>query len=1232
MPKRSWLALSVAVILLAASPAFAQRDLKNIPDPDPELERKALELADGFEVNLFAADPQIAKPIQMNFDPQGRLWIASSEVYPQIAPGQKANDRILVVEDVDGDGKADKTTVFASGLLIPTAVEPGDGGAYVANSTELVHFKDTDGDGKADTSRVVLSGFGTEDTHHILHTFRWGPDGMLYMNQSIYIHSHIETPYGVRRLNAGGIWQFRPETMRLDIFARGWINTWGHQLDEYGQSFATDGAGGEGINFVVPGAAYPTATLIPRILHGLNPGSPKYCGMEFVGGRHLPDDWQGNVITNDFRGHRVCRFALSDDGSAFTAKQLPDLIKSNHPAFRPIDIKMGPDGAIYIADWYNPIIQHGEVDFRDPRRDHVHGRIWRVTAKGRPLVPKPELVDATAAELFEALKSPELWTRHQAKRVIKERHTIEQAVTASKVEKSKRRLASSSSEFGNGPGGVVTRGQEANKGRQVLAEAQDQPEIKPTSKIQAVPRLESLRPEQLKESFKNLDATDPLIERHKLEFLWTYQSIDHPHPELLTELLRAKDFRVRAAATRVIGHWADRLPNALELLAAQVADEHPRVRLEAVRVLGSIRDPQSFVLALRVLNNPVDQWIDYAAWMTCRELESLWLPKLREGTLSLGSESRHLPFALKAVNSPAVVPSLVQLVKEKRVAANDLPNVLALIAELGNAAELRPVFELAVAEGTAPADAAALLSGLAGAATKRGVTPEGDLAVVERLAGAEAGVPDAVQAAALRAVGAWKREPARGALIKVAMDTKASLALRLAAVEGVQSLGGAASVETLVTLTARNIPREVRAAAATALGFLDAKRGAEAAVLLLQDMKESPDDAEPVVLAALARKEGAAALATALDVQPLPPDVAKVALRTLSAAGRSHPELEAAFRTAGGITGKAKILSPEEMAALVAEVKEKGDPAAGELVFRRKALGCQKCHAIGGAGGTVGPDLVSIGASAQVDYLIDSLLVPNKQVKEGFQTVVVETNDGRVVTGIKVRQTDADLILRTIEDKEINVPLKSIEDQTNGTTLMPVGLTDATTHKEFVDLVRFLSELGKVGPFAVPRANVVRHWEAAFIPQDKTRDLASLALGGTNDESFTRLVQALAWEAAFSKVSGGLPWRDYPLLRTEVGKETSPNGGSSSTGVVRFHLLVSQPGVVVLKFQGHQGLSGRIDGKAFELKDEVPLELGAGRHTVTFVASANTSPDQTLRVELSEGADTTAKARLEGRR
>ncbi|HYF01148.1 MAG TPA: PVC-type heme-binding CxxCH protein, partial [Planctomycetota bacterium] len=219
------MSLTFAVLVLAqAAPAAS----------DPETERKSFTVADGFEVTLWASDPLLAKPVQMNWDTRGRLWVATSTVYPQILPGETPDDKILVLEDADGDGRAEKATVFADGLFIPTGVEVGGGGAYVANSTELLHLADTDGDGKADRRRVVLSGFGTEDTHHIIHTFRWGSDGDLYFNQSIYIHSHIETPHGPRRLGGAGYWRFRPSRLELDVFAKGLCNPWGHAFDRWG--------------------------------------------------------------------------------------------------------------------------------------------------------------------------------------------------------------------------------------------------------------------------------------------------------------------------------------------------------------------------------------------------------------------------------------------------------------------------------------------------------------------------------------------------------------------------------------------------------------------------------------------------------------------------------------------------------------------------------------------------------------------------------------------------------------------------------------------------------------------------------------------------------------------------------------------------------------------------------------------------------------------------------------
>lgn len=1161
---RGFAAIVIAFTLVAQ--AHAQRNLKNIPDPDPELERKSFIVPDGVEVNLYASDPRIAKPIQMNFDPQGRLWIASSSVYPHIKPGQKEVDRILVLEDKNGDGKADKTTVFADGLLIPTGVAPGDGGAYVANSTELLHFADTDGDGKADKKRVVLSGFGTEDTHHILHTLRWGPDGMLYMNQSIYIHSHIETPYGVKRLNAGGIWQFRPETFELGVYARGWVNPWGHQFDAYGQSFVTDGAGGQGINYAVPGAAYQTAYGAKRLLPGLNPGSPKYCGLEIVGGRALPESWQNNIITNDFRGHRVCRFVITDDGSSFAARQQEDVIKTKHVAFRPIDVKMGPDGAIYIADWYNPIIQHGEVDFRDPRRDHVHGRIWRVTFKNRKTLPRPKLVGASVKTLLDALKLPEMWTRQQAKRVLKER-----------------------------------------------------------GKAKVLPELAKW--------LRALDPNDPLVERHRLEALWVYQSLRSIDFSLLKMLLNAKDYRVRAAATRMIGHISptsvlratsqrDVRVTLTNLLIKRVLDERPRVRLEAVRVAGKLARRKNALekpvlagttsasVALLALKQPVDRFLDYALWLTMNETRGDWLPLVEQGKFDFDGNVEHLAFALKSVGTPSVVRPLINLFKAGKIPANRQQDVLGVIASLGGPAEMRIVYETALAANTKPANRVALLSSLAEAARRRNVRPAGDVGTIIKLIDAD---DRAVRAAAIRCAGLWRVAAARQRLSDIVQAKKEPLPLRLAAVNAIGDLRGPQSINSLITFTRPPHRMEIRSRAVATLAAVNPNRAAPPAVAVLAAMKAGDNPAE-IVSAFIQRRNGVPRLAAVLQGKTLSADVAKLALRTVSGSGRKYPGLESALSTAGRVQAKPKPLTPAEMEKLVAEVEAHGNPVRGEQVFRRKELNCLKCHSIGGSGGKAGPDLVSIGGSAQVDYLIDSLLLPNKKVKENYQTLVVATLKGKVHTGIKVRQTDRDLILRDAEDREITIPLDSIDEQTNGKSMMPTGLTEKLTRRELVDLVSFLSKLGKVGKFSVDKSRVVRTWRTLIDTRDARYKLnrTSYQSASTDDPAFT-------WQSAYSKVDGTLPIDTPPALSVH----------RRGVSFARFTINVTQPGKVALKFNSTLGLSMWHGPKPHPVSSVTTLELPRGRHRFT-VAFDLTVRKEGLRVELVDVPGSKAVAAVVG--
>ncbi len=985
----SILATLAICTLTSGGQLFGQRDLKDIPDPDPELERRSLELAEGFEVQLFASDPLLAKPIQMNFDARGRLWVASSSVYPQIEPGQVPNDKVLILDDTDGDGTADRTTVFAQGLLIPTGVLPDATGCYVANSTELLHLSDTDGDGRADREQVVLSGFGTEDTHHILHTLRWGPDGHMYMNQSIYIHSHIETPYGVRRMNGSGVWRFRPESLRLDVFTLGLVNPWGHAWDRYGTSFETDGAGGEGINYVFPGFVGLTSPGAKRIVHGLNPGKPKLCGLEVVGGTHLPPAWEGNLITNDFRAHRVCRYVVSEEGSGFQAQELGELVRTRHVAFRPVDVKMGPDGAIYIADWYNPIIQHGEVDFRDPRRDHIHGRIWRIKAKGRALLPRLDLTQLDTESLIDLLVSPEPWRRQQARAVLKHR-----------------------------------------------------------GKASVLPPLRLV----LQQRETGESESDALL---RLEALWLHEAWNVVEPDLLQRLLNAPDHRLRAAATRIAGYWADRLADPLAVLQPRVVDDHPRVRLEAVRALAHLRDPRACPTAMQALNLPVDGFLDFCLWRTARDLQPYWLPALQRGEIDFAGNIDHLTFALRAIETQDIAPLLVSLLASDRLNPQRRLVVLEGIAQTGDAKQLQLVLA-DLPKIASAADQANLLERMVGSTRQRRVIPAGRQPVIFSWINTP---PRDRQLAAIRAAGAWKWVDAMGPLLTVANDHQQSPEVRRAAIDAIAEFATPEALEALLMVD--NDPAIGLYAAAATMDF----QPREGAIRLAERLAAVAADTDPsaAIERALQRRGAEDSLAAALAQTRIARDVAMRAIRQVESTGRPLTELLAGLRAAGKLDQPAWQLSPQDREQLLREVKARGNPVRGEALYRSERLECQKCHAIAGVGGVVGPDLASIGASAQPDYLLQSLLEPSAKIKENYHSLIVETDRGQVLTGIKLGQTDEALLLRDAQGRELTIPLDSIEEQTDGGSLMPRGVVDLLTRDELIDLVRFLSELGKVG-------------------------------------------------------------------------------------------------------------------------------------------------------------------------
>ncbi|MDB5318415.1 MAG: hypothetical protein JWN40_46 [Phycisphaerales bacterium] len=1112
----------VFFVFFVVHPALAQ------PAPDPELERKSFTVADGFEVSLYAADPMMAKPIQMNFDPAGRLWVATSEIYPQIKPGQVADDKVLVLEDTDGNHRADKVTVFARGLLIPTAVLPGDGGAYVANSTEIVHFKDTDGDGKADTSRVVLSGFGTEDTHHIIHTFRWGPDGIFYFNQSVYIHSHVETPWGPRSLAAGGTWAYRPETQQLEVFSRGLINHWGHAWDKYGDSFMTDGAGDGGIHYAFGGVCFWSLNdQAPRILHpvehGLNRGSPKFAGAEVISGRHFPDEWQGDVITNDFRANRVVRFKLSEDGAGFASKLMPDVIRSTDKAFRPVDVKMGPDGALYIADWYNPIINHGEVDFRDPRRDKTHGRIWRLTAKGRPMVERPRLAGAGIEALIGQLKAPEDYTRRQARLALREMD--KETVTAA-----------------------------------------------------------------LDKWVSALPAADEFT---RLQALWTYQTINVPRGELVRALLDAKDPGVRVAATRVLGAWSGRIgPGVIDALEKGVTDAHPRVRLEAVRALATVKEPRAIEVALPVLELPMDGFLDYALYLTANDLAPVWLPEFQAGRLAFGHNVKQVEFVLKAIRNPDAIRPLVEEFTAGKVSPESRRDVAELIASLGRPEDLAALFDAAVANETPASTRVALLQSLERAARQRGAKPKSDVAALTPLLTGTS--DDALSAAALRLAGAMKLQQYRAEMMAAANAERGPRVN--AGIEALAELGGNESAKALSDIAARGDTPARRLSASAALSRLDVKAAARLFAQALADPNAGDVDLGAVLAPFVNRKEGPGVLGEALGSAKLSQDTAKLALRAVYTLGHSEPALVDPLKATAKIGAQPKQLTDDEMKRLIADVQAKGDAARGEAIFRRADTACLRCHSIAGAGGTLAPDLSSAG-SAPVDYLIESILLPSKAIKEGYHALIVETKDGDQLTGIKVRQTDRDLILRDAVQDEVVVPLDTIKGKPREAgSMMPAGLADPLTRQELVDLVRFLSEMGRPGAYAVGPQQLARRWQ-----------VLDTALLGVKAGQKLNLPAAAIWMPAYSQVSGVLPV-----------------GGASPAALARAQVNVTTPGAVRLLLAAPAGTGVWVDDQPVEFKGDFTVEMARGTHSVSLLPPGA----GTLRLELADAPGSGAKAQF----
>ena len=549
----------------------------NKPGPLPDQEHPYLsgeetitkvKMHAGLKLQLFADErmfPELVNPVQMAWDTRGRLWVSAWPSYPEQTPTSKVGDKLLVFEDTDNDGKADKCTPFLDNLNSPTGFQFWNDGVLVMQAPDLWFVRDTDGDGKGDTKEIVLNGMDSADSHHTTNAMCLDPGGATYLSDGVFHRTQVETLNGPSRHADGAIWRYEPRTGKFHMhIAYGFANPHGRVFDRWGNDIVTDATGNE--NYFGPAiSGWLSEGKHKGIKHfWQNPSRP--CpGTGIISSRHFPDDWQGNFLNLNVIGFQgIYRAKVEPDGSGLKGTSLPHFLEGQEENFRPICISNAPDGSIYFCDWSQSIIGHMQHHIRDVNRDHQHGRIYRVTYEGRPLLTPKKIHGESIGNLVKLLAEPEDNVRERAKIELGTRDT-----------------------------------------QQVLA--------------------------AVKAWAASLDKSGKEYEHHLTEALWVHQWQNVVNLDLLQNRLASPEPNARAASVRVALYWRDRVPGVLAIIKTAAQDEHPRVRLEAVRAASYFDTWEAADAALAAMSKPGDYYIDYVMGETLRQLEPLWRKAIAQG-------------------------------------------------------------------------------------------------------------------------------------------------------------------------------------------------------------------------------------------------------------------------------------------------------------------------------------------------------------------------------------------------------------------------------------------------------------------------------------------------------------------------------------------------------------------------------------------------------------------------
>jgi putative membrane-bound dehydrogenase-like protein len=996
---------------------------------DPAESVKHMVTPVGLEVKLVAAEPTIHRPICMNWDERGRLWVAETVDYPNDRqPAGKGHDRIVLCEDTDGDGVIDKVTVFADKLSIPTGFTFYKGGLIVVQAPQTLYLKDTDGDGVADERRILFSGWGTYDTHAGPSNLRYGLDGWVY---GMVGYAGFNGTVGGERLRFGqGFFRFKPDGSKLEFLRSTNNNSWGVGFSEEGLLFGSTANGNPSVFLPIPNRYYERVRgWSSRVLTGIAGNAPihpitdKVRQVDFHGhftagaghalytARTYPRlYWNRTAFVCEPTGHLAATFTIRPEGAGFRSRNAWNLLASDDEWTSPIMAEVGPDGNVWVIDWYNYIVQHNPTPagfqtgrgsaYVTPLRDKTHGRIYRLVAKGAKARQPLGLADGPPERLVETLRNDNMFWRLHAQRLLVER-----------------------------------------------------------GKLDVLPALVKLAGDN---SVDEIDLNTGVI--HALWTLHGLGALDGSHPE------------ATAAAVAALKHQSAGVRrNAALVLPANEAS------VRAIVGAGLLHDPAAQVrlaglLALADMPPSHSAAEAVGAALTGDNI-IVQDPVLRDAATSAAAS--HDGEFLRALTrwhwreAPrGALTALIERVAEHHARGAPVQTVGTLLEALPGAVE--PV-QAAILAGLAhgwPKDRPAALGGQAEQAVAR-------LAQVAPLA-ARGQLVALTQRWGSKVLEKYAAKIAASFLAE-AQDEKASDQARAAAAARLidfRPFDAATAEKLLEMVTPRTAPELAR-------GLLDAVGRSEAPAVggalarLLPSL--TPGVRPAAVRVLLARAAWTGALLDALEKGRVP--LAELSLDQRQGLA-NHPNRRVAARArrllarGGGLPNPDRQKVIDDLTPLTTRV---GDPAAGKLVFKNH---CAKCHVHGGEGAKIGPDLTGMAVHPKSHLLIE-IMDPSRSVEGNFRQYVVTTKDGRVISGLLASESKTAVELVDAEAKRHMVLRDDIDElQATAKSLMPEGFEKQLSAADLVNLLEFLTQRGRYLPLPLEKAATAVSTRGLFYSSD----------------------------------------------------------------------------------------------------------------------------------------------------